>query len=272
MRIETKLRVITATTGIIFLLFLLFVVGPIYTIDAGERGLLLTWGKITSGPVEPGLHYKIPFGVQSVERFSIQTQKYATNTSAASRDLQTVHTTIAIIYRLDANRIPEIYKTLGHDWSSRIIQPTVQEVVKATTAQFSADQLVTQRPLVAEKIKLNLTEELTVYGIIVENTAITDFEFSNSFEEAIEAKVTAAQQKQKAEMDLQRVKVEADMKIAQAKAEAESLRLQKEVVSENLIRLRTIEVQRAAIDKWNGVMPTYVGGNGVVPFIDLKNG
>ncbi len=247
--------------GAIFMLF-----GPVYTVDAGERAVLLTWGKVSSESIDPGLHFKTPF-VQSVVKFSVQTQKYEADASAASRDLQTVHTKIAVIYHLKPESIPMIYSDLGYEYGDRVIQPTVQEVVKAATAKFSADQLITNRSIVAELIQDTLKERLARYGIAVESTAITNFDFSQSFSDAIEAKVTAVQQKQKAEMDLQRIRIEADQKIATATAEAEALRVQREVVSPELVELRKIEVQRAAVDKWDGKMPVYAGG--ALPLVNI---
>jgi regulator of protease activity HflC (stomatin/prohibitin superfamily) len=97
--------------------------------------------------------------------------------------------------------------------------------------------------------------------------SITDFSFSKSFNEAIEAKVTATQQVLKAERDLQRVRLEAQQQIEQARAQAEALRIQKENVTPSLVELRRIEAQFRAIDKWNGQMPTYVSGP--VPILDV---
>jgi regulator of protease activity HflC (stomatin/prohibitin superfamily) len=210
----------------------------------------------------------MPF-VQSVAKFSVQTQKYSADATAASKDLQTVHTGIAVIYHLNPSSVPKIFTDLGYDYGDRVIQPTVQEVVKASTAKFSADRLITNRSIVADQIQEMLKTRLINYGIIVESTAITNFNFSASFNDAIEAKVTAEQQKQKAEMDLQRIRVEAEQKITTARAEAEALRSQREVVTPELVELRKIEVQKAAVEKWNGVLPTYAGGN-AMPLIGVS--
>jgi prohibitin 2 len=253
---------------ILFGLLMLFF-GPVYTVDAGERAVLLTWGSVSSEAIGPGLHFKMPF-IQSIAKFSVQTQKYSADATAASKDLQTVHTSIAVIYHLEPSKVPEIYTELGNDYGDRVIQPTVQEVVKASTAKFGADQLITNRSAVADQIQDMLKTKLANYGIYVESTAITNFNFSQSFNEAIEAKVTAVQQKQKAEMDLQRIRVEAEQKVTTAKAEAEALRVQREVVSPELIELRKIEVQRAAIEKWDGKMPVYAGGN-AMPLIGISS-
>lgn len=253
--------------AIVIIIMAVLVNGAFYTVDAGERGVLLTFGSPDDRAIGAGLHTKIPL-VQTVERFDAKTQKYEADGSAASRDLQNVHTKVAVIYHLRPESVPRIYTELGQGYGDRVIQPTVQEVLKSSTAKFSADQLITNRTAVASMIQSSLYDRLSPYGIVVESLAITNFEFSEAFTAAIEAKVTAAQQKQKADMDLQRVQVEAQMKIAQAKAEAEALALQKQAVTPELIQLRQIEVQGKAVEKWTGVLPSYVGG--AIPFIDLK--
>jgi len=120
--------------------------------------------------------------------------------------------------------------------------------------------------VVRSQIEASLAERLGKFGIVVNAVSITDFGFSQSFNEAIEAKAAAVQQAAKASRDLERVKMEAQQKIAQARAEAEALRIQKANVTDELIQLRQIEVQKAAIDKWNGQLPTTMTG-GNVPFI-----
>lgn len=264
---ETINKIKVGLIGIVLFFVIMAMFGPVYTVDAGERAVLLTWGEISSGAIDPGLHFKIPFA-QSVAVFNVQTQKYEASASAASKDLQVVDSNIAVIYHLQPDSVPTIYADLGYGYGDKIIQPQVQEVLKAVTAKFSADQLITNRSAVASQVQSMLKDRLMSYGIFVESTAITNFNFSRSFNDAIEAKVTAQQQKQKAEMDLQRIQVEAEQKVVSAKAEAEALRVQREAITSELLELRQIEVQRQAVDKWDGKLPTYVGGESV-PLIGI---
>ncbi|MDD5256911.1 MAG: prohibitin family protein [Methanothrix soehngenii] len=260
----TKLWPLLVIFGIVIVVFF----GPVYTIDATERGVLLTWGEVSDNPIDPGIHYRIPF-MQKVERFNVKTQKYEAEGTAASKDLQTVNTKVAVIYHLNPESVPKIYAELGQHYDDSIIQPTVQEVLKASSARFSAEQLITNRSIVAGTIQDSLYQRLHPYGIIVESTAITDFKFSESFTQAIEAKVTASQQMLKAETDLKRIHVEAQQKVAQAKAEAEALNLQKQAITPELIELRKVEMQTKAVEKWDGKMPVYTGG--AMPFMDVTS-
>ena len=259
-----KLWPLLVIFGIVVVVFF----GPVYTIDATERGVLLTWGKVSDKAIDPGIHFRIPI-VQNVERFNVKTQKYEAEGTAASKDLQTVNTKVAVIYHLRPESVPKIYAELGQHYGESVIQPTVQEVLKASTSRFSAEQLITNRSTVASNIQDLLYQRLHIYGIVVESTAITDFKFSDSFTQAIEAKVTASQQMLKAETDLKRIQVEAQQKVTQAKAEADALNLQKQAITPELIELRKVEMQTKAVEKWDGKLPMYTGG--AMPFLDVTS-
>ena len=151
----------------------------------------------------------------------------------------------------------------------RIIIPAVQEAVKAVTARFTAEELIAKRTDVRDQIVAQLRERLARHGIMVDEFSIVNFNFSRSFNDAIEAKTTAEQLKLKAERDLQRIEVEAKQRVAQARAEAESLAVQRQQVTPELIRLREMENQRAAIEKWDGKLPNVAGG--AIPFINVTD-
>ncbi len=248
----------------IFVLVLLF--SSFYTISAGQRGVLLTFGKPSMNAMGEGLHFKIPM-VQTIQKLEVRTTKIETNADSASKDLQDVQTTIALNYHLSPGETPKLYQEIGKAYRERIIDPAIQESVKAVSAQFTAEELVTRRPEVRRGIQEFLTKRLRKYYIIVDDFNIVNFQFSEEFDKAIEQKVTAEQLKLKAEKDLERIIVEKEQRITQAQAEAEALRLQKQEITPDLIKLRQIEVQRQAIEKWDGILPKVTGG--AIPFIDI---
>jgi len=258
--------------GIISAVVLFFVivifVSSLGTISAGHRGVVLSFGAVTGRILGEGLYAVVPF-IQSVEVMSVRVEAYEAVAASASRDLQEVSTKVTLNYWLDPTMVGKVYQTLGREYENRIIKPAIQEAVKASTAQFDAEKLITERAKVKEKIELYLKERLLTHGILVDAVSITDFSFSPDFTKAIEAKVTASQLALKAQRDLERIKMEAQQKIEQAKAEAEALRLQKEQVTQALIELRRIEVQRSAIEKWDGHLPSVVAGNNLVPILDV---
>ncbi|MGE4317417.1 MAG: prohibitin family protein [Deferribacterales bacterium] len=235
-------------------------------IPAGYRGVLLTFGKPSDVVLGEGLKFKIPFA-QKIILIDTKIKKGQIDTSAASKDLQDVTATMAVNYHVNPEQVDVLYKTIGLDFESRVIDPSVREVMKAVTAKYTASELITRREDVKNNIKMLLKERLAAFSIIVDDFSIVDFSFSKVFTDAIEAKQTAEQLAIKAQRDLERIKIEAEQKIAQAQAEAESLRLQKTNVTTELIRLREIEMQSKAIEKWDGHLPQYTGG--AMPFINV---
>jgi regulator of protease activity HflC (stomatin/prohibitin superfamily) len=254
-------------SGIAFIFIIILFFSAFYIVSAGERGILSTFGNPSMDAKAEGLHFKIPM-VQGITIMDVKTQKYEADLSAASKDLQIVNTKIAINYRLVPESVPIIYKTIGTNYRESVIYPLEQEANKAATAQFTAEELITKREQVREMMKANLQEKLSSRGIIIEEVSIVNFDFSPSFNEAIEKKVTAEQNALAAKNKLEQIKFEAEQKVVTAEAEAKALALQKAQITPDLIALRQLEVQKLAIEKWNGQMPTITGG--VMPFIDVN--
>ena len=251
--------------GIILLLFVLS--RPWVQVGAGERGIVLDFGAVQDKVLGEGLHFRIPV-VQTVALMDVKVQKSLTNAAASSSDLQEVSSEVALNYHIIPDKANIVYQTIGLNFKERIIDPAVQEVVKAVTARYTAEELITKRPAVSEAMRATLSERLMEHNIAVDAFSIVGFSFSKIFMEAIESKQTAEQLALKARRDLDRIKIEAEQKITAATAEAESLRLQRANISPDLIELRRIEANLRAIDKWNGILPQVTGG-GAVPFIGL---
>jgi regulator of protease activity HflC (stomatin/prohibitin superfamily) len=252
----------------IAVIILIFLSASVGIVGAGQRGVLLRFGAVTGTIRNEGLYFKIPF-VEQVALMSTQIQKYSTLSSASSKDLQVVTTEVTLNYQLDAKDVGQIYRNMRQDYEYRVIQPFVQEAVKSVAANFDAEQLITQRPRVKADLQNLLTKRLALLGISVVELSITDFRFTQVFQDSIEAKVKAVQQALEAENALKRVGFEAQQAIVKATAEAKGLELQKAQISSQLLELRQIEVQRAAVEKWNGVMPSVVTSGAPVPMLDV---
>jgi len=237
-----------------------------FTIDAGERGVILRFGAVDRVVAE-GIHAKLPF-MESVVKMNTRVQKSTTKTEAASRDLQAVHTTIVLNFSLEPDKAGDVYKSLGLGYAERVIEPIVKEGFKAASARYTAEELISKRETLKNEVREYLKNRMVPFGIMVVELSITDFEFSPEFNKAIESKQTAEQLALKARRDLDRIKVEAQQKIATAQAEAEALRLQRQAVSPELVRLREVEAQMKAIDKWDGHLPNVTVG--AVPFISVR--
>lgn len=258
--------------GILGFVIMVAIFGSFGAIDAGERGVRVRLGNVV-GTVEPGLYFKIPF-IEKVRKISVRTQTVTYERenplASASADLQDVNIASVTNYHVDPAKVMDVYiryKTL-ETFEESVIRPAVRDTVKAIASQFPAGDLVTKRPEFAEKVALKLNERLVDTYIIVEQSNITDIQFSESFTQAIEAKVTATQNAEAAKNNLEKVKFEAQQQIEKAKAEAESIRIQAQAINS---QGGADYVQLKAIEKWNGMLPTQMIPGSTVPFVNLKN-
>lgn len=252
---------------IVGVLLLFFVLKPWAQVGAGQRGVVLNFGAVQDIVLEEGIHFRTPI-MQDIVIIDVKIQKVVTDAKSSSSDLQDVDMAVALNYNIIPENANIVYQTIGTDYKSRIIDPAIQEVMKAVSARYTAEELITKRPVVSSEMREALKERLLEANISVVAFSIINFSFSQTFTDAIEAKQTAEQNALKAKRDLDRIKVEAEQTIAAATAEAEALRLQKMNISPDLIELRRIEAELKAIEKWNGVLPG-VTGSGAIPFIGV---
>lgn len=266
--------------AILIAILLLIVIGVVASasvkiVDAGNRGVLLHWNAVdlTAPPLDEGIHFVIPFQ-DDIVQLEVRTLKYDAETRSASKDLQTVETTVTVNYNPDKERVHILYKEIGLDYENRVIQPAIEETVKQVTANYNAEELITKRPLVKADIENAIRERLNQFNIVTTVISITDFEFSPLFASAIESKVEAEQKAKKAENDLIRIEVEARQleaqaegtaaaNIAEAKGEAEAIAIINKALAENPNYFEWLKIQA-----WDGKLPLVVGDGGT-PFIQI---
>ncbi len=220
-------------------------------VPAGHTGVVTRFSAVTGQVMGEGLHFKIPF-VTQVINLDNRVLKAEVSSSNATKDMQTVTSTISLNYRVDKNASATIYQNIGLNYETNIIIPAIQESVKAVTAQYTAEELITKRQAISEKMRDALAEKITPYGFTIEIFNIVNFDFSAEFNAAIEAKQTAQQNALKAEQDLARIKVEAEQKVEQAKAEAEAYKLKSLEITQQMLAMEWI-------NKWDGKLPTVAG-------------
>ena len=251
------IRLVAVILGVLILIWL----SPFGTIAAGERGVHLRFGAVTGVVHGEGLFFRIPL-IDSVQVMDIKIQKEETRSDAASKDLQTVHSVVALNFHVDPDRVANIYQDVGLQFKERIIDPAMQEAIKGSTAKFTAEELITKREAVREDIKGQLRTRLKERDILVDEFNIVNFEFSKVFNDAIEAKVTAEQQALAAKNKLEQIKFEAEQKVAEAKGKAEAI-----TIESNALRSNPQILELRALEKWNGILPQVTSGG--VPFINL---
>jgi len=276
-KINVNVGAAKAIAGIIIALIVIGVIASaaVTIVDAGHRGILLHWNAVdlTIAPLDEGLHFVVPFA-DSVVQMEVRTLKYTKATSSASKDLQTVSTEVTVNYHPSVESIHYLYKEVGLDYESRIIQPAIEEVVKQVTANYNAEELITKRPLVKSDIEAEIGARLSEFNIATDVVSITDFQFSALFAQAIESKVEAEQKAFKAENDLRRIQVEAlqseaiaqgiaKANIAQAEGEALAIKIINLALAQNPFYLEWLKIQA-----WDGTLPLVVGQGGT-PFIQI---
>ncbi len=222
----------------------------LHAVPAGHTGVVTRFGAVDDTVLSEGLHVVIPFVTRVVD-MNNQVTKAEVVSASASKDLQTVNSTVALNYRIESLSAASVYQNIGVNYENVVVIPAIQEAVKSVMAQYTAEELITLRQTVGAEIQEEISSKLTPYGFSTQSVNIVDFQFSEEFNAAIEAKQTAQQNALKAEQDLARVKVEAEQKIAEAQAEAESYRLKSQEITDQMLKMEFI-------DKWDGKLPVVV--------------
>ena len=283
--------VIPAIIGIIILLFI--VSASVKIVDAGYRGVLLKFGAVdTTISLNEGIHFVTPFR-DSVIQMEVRTQKTVENAASASKDLQDVTTQVALNYRINPDRAQVVYQQLGFEYGNRVIAPAIQESVKQVTARFNAEELITKRETVKNQIEEQIKSRLAPYNIVVDTISITEFQFSDQFRKAVEAKVEAQQRALQAQNDLRRIEIEAQQNEAKAVGEqkanvarADGIRqanvLQAEGESQAIkiidqqLRTSPTYLEWLKTQRWDGKLPLVTGSGGgsagTTPFIQIPPG
>ena len=225
--------------GIILLVILFF--SAFRQIGTGQIGVVTQFGRVTGRELGEGIHVVAPFGIERVSRYDIKVLKQSEEVQAASKDLQDVATTLALNYHIEAKKVSEIHKTIGTLYGPKLIDPALQEVFKATSAKFSAQELITSRAEVKADVFKQLKERLEKYGVVVDDVSLVNFQFSPSFAKAIEEKQVAQQNAERSKFNLDAAQIDAQSQQVQAQT------------------LSPLFLQKQAIEKWNGQLPTYLG-------------
>ena len=249
------------------LLVLLVITNCFTIVDAGHTGVVVTLGKVNEGVLQEGIHFKAPF-VQKVVKIDNRIVKLEVDTEAFSKDLQTVATTLAINYRVDTSKSYSIYKNIGANYEQVLVAPAVNEVLKAITAQYTAEESVTNRTLVSDGLIKGLNEKLNNIGLYITDVNIINFDFSEAFITAIEEKQVAQQQLLKAETEKQtaitNAEAAAETTRIKAEAEADANNKIKASLNEDVIRAKFYE-------KWDGKLPQAMGSDSIITSIDGVN-
>lgn len=233
-------RIIGWFVGAILLLWLIFA-GTV-SVDTGEIAVMTRFGRVTGQELGEGFHVKNP--LDRANKYDIKVQRSNAKAAAASKDLQDVHADLVLNYSLEPGQVSDIHQKVGTTWEDKLVEPAIQEVFKASTAKYAARELITERAMVKANAVNLLRDRLAPYGVRVVDLSLTNFGFSPAFTQAIEAKQVAAQDAERAKFRLE-----------EAKTNAQAQKVQGASLTE-------IYLMQQFLEKWNGVLPQYMGGGG----------
>ena len=241
--------------GIPILIVIIIVLMCFTTIKSGEVGIRIRFGKVVNKATREGVNLKIPF-IEKIEKMNIRVQKAEVKTSSSSKDLQEVDMSLAVNYKIEADKAVSLYKTVGTGYREIVLEPAIEESIKAVTSQYTAEELITNRSNVSAKCMEVLSKKVSKYGISVSDFNITNFNFSDEFNKAIEEKQVAEQKVLTAKQELEKEKIEAEKKIVIAEAEKKANEMKQQTLTDNIIKEKFIE-------KWDGKLPTVTGGTSI---------
>lgn len=244
--------------GLVILVIFFFMINPFVQIGPGERGVVMNWGQVQPQILNEGLHLRVPF-MQSVQVVSTKVQKSDVKTEGASKDLQVVKMELVVNWHMNAGQVNKIYQTVGDEKAvlDNIILPAVSEMAKAATAQKNAEEVIVKRQALKQDIDSLLVKRLASYGIILTDVSITDLDFSEEFNKAIEDKQIAEQDAKKAIFKADQAKNDAVALVNKAEGQAKAQALQVQSLTDQLLQKEWIDAWRAGGSK----VPQVVSGN-----------
>lgn len=270
----TKHYISTIAKWVIIAIIVIFLIVVFFnsfkSIPTGFVGVKTRFGQVQDTMLNEGLNLKIPF-IEKIVLMDCRTQKTEYTMEASSKDLQKISNfKVAINYNITKDTANSLYREVGVDYKTIIVEPAIQEAMKATIANYTAEELITKRNEVSAFALEALYNKLHNSGITLTSLNILDLSFSPEFDQAVEQKQIVEQETQKAQYELEKAKVENEKKIENAKAEAEVMRQQNEQITENYLKLKEIENQKAMIDKWNGTLPSTMAGSDISSIFNLN--
>lgn len=263
-----KSKVILGVILGVLILGVVILIASITTVPTGYVGIKTRFGQVQEDMIQEGFNFKAPF-IESIVKIDCRTQKYEVTTEASSKDLQKVNNIkIVVNYNVDKTKANQLYKEIGKDYQTVLIEPAILESIKQGMSQYTAEELITKRSEVADVIMNLLKQKLETKGVLVSALNITDLSFSEEFDKAVEEKQIVEQETQKAQYELEKAKVENEKKVENAKADAEVMKQQNKEITDEYLKLKELEVQQKIVEKWNGQLPTTT--TDTIPFLNIK--
>jgi len=273
--VQTVRRVMQwVALGLGLLFFFIMASCSMTTVEAGHRGVKVTLGKPGDQSLPEGLYFLMPF-TQRMVKMDIRQFKWEGKTSSYTKDVQQANINFTLTYSLSPSDAHLVYREVGEDWAAKLVGQVVVEEIKREVGQHNAVPLIENRNAATRLMETNITASLAKRRVIVAGFQLTDIVYTSAFENAVEAKVVAEQKAIEEQNRTVQIKEQATQQIETARGNAEATILNAKAEAESIsIRARALEqnaklVEWEAVQKWNGVLPTYMFGGGAVPFVNV---
>lgn len=241
---ELNLKCLLGLVGL-----LVIVPSLIGSVPTGNIGIKTSFGKVLDDSLKEGIHLKAPW--EKIINMDGRLQKYENEIAleSSTKDMQVVtNIMIAVNYQVLLDEASNLYRNIGTEYQTTVLEPAIHETIKSTISQYNASELVTMRSEIAIVMTDLLNEKMREYGILISSITINNFDFSAEYNASIERKAVAEQNALAAEQELQTTKAEAEKKLIEAEATKKANEMLQSSLSDQLIKKEFIE-------KWNGVLP-----------------
>lgn len=265
---EERTKIILAIIGTIVAIGVVVLLNSFTTVPTGHVGIKTRFGKVQDSVIQEGLNVKTPF-IEKIVKIDCKTKKIEESSESSTKDMQTVTSTVAVNYNVKKDSANILYREVGKEYEEIIIKPAILESIKSTMAQYTAGELITKRAEVSNKIQETLNGKIENRGFDITEFNLTNIDFSEEYDKAIEAKAVKQQEVATAKAELEKQKIQNEKEISIAQKDAEVMRLQNQEITDKTLRLKELEVQEKIANKWNGQLPsTTLGEN--IPMVNVS--
>jgi len=233
-------------------------------VQPGARGIVLRFGAPTGRTIGEGLYYVIPLAERVVQVNTQINTIHFDRAQGTCRDLEPVYADLAVTFHVVPSRAIDVYRSLRAQYAGRVITPSVKDAWKATVARYDAADLIVRRPEVEHTLVAEIRQRVEPFGLAIDAVATERFNFSYAYAQAAQEKVASVQRTLQAQQELERVRFESQQSVIRARSEVQALQLQRNIPVQQLVRLRELELESRAIEKWDGHLPPTTG---TIPFL-----
>ncbi|HAX90045.1 MAG TPA: membrane protease subunit, stomatin/prohibitin [Cyanobacteria bacterium UBA11370] len=234
-------------------------------IPAGNVGVVELFGQVAERPLNPGIHLVNPFA--DVEEFSTRLRDIKETVEATSQEGLAFNIDVSVQYRLEPNKVVEVYKTIGTD-ETQIIQSRFRSIIREITASYPTEAIYsTKRSEVANQLRQRLTQQLTPLGFVIDEALLREIKLPETLQAAVQKKLAAEQESQQMKFTLEKERQEADRKRIEAQGISDSQKIISQGLNSQILQLKAIEATEKLANSTSTKVVVIGGGTGGSPLM-----